>query len=102
MTWIVAAATVLFVLGVQLALWSCWTYRGLPSPWVDVEAYRAARHTAEGRMLLALLAVAAGLALIGLLLAFAVTAFAFGVLAGSWVSSHPARYARDRPPGGSR
>jgi hypothetical protein len=97
---VVAAAIFLFVVGVQLALWSCWTFRGLPSPWADLEGYRAARHTAEGRMLLALLSVTAGLALIGLLLAFAVTAFAFGVLAGSWVSSHPARYARDRPPDG--
>lgn len=102
MTWIVAAATVLFVLGVQLALWSCWTYRGLPSPWVDVEAYRAARHTAEGRMLLALTSVTAGLALLGQWLAVVVTGFAFAVLAGHWVSSHPTRYARDRPPGGSR
>lgn len=101
MTWIVAAATVLFVVGVQLWLWSCWTYRGLPSPWVDVEAYRAARHTAGGRMLLALLCVIAGLAVLGEVLATGVTAFAFGVLGGNWLLSRPTGYARDRPPGGS-
>lgn len=101
MSWHVGASTALFVLGIHLACWACWTYRGLPSLLVNPEGYRRVRHTSEGRMLLALLCVTPGLALLGQWLGVGVTGFATAVLVWGWVSSHPTRYARDRPPGGN-
>jgi hypothetical protein len=100
MSWQVGASTVLFVLALNLWVWSVWTYRGLPSLLIDPDGFRRARRTAEGRMLLALVCVMVGLALIGQWLAAGVTAAPAAVFAVNWLRERPARYARDRPPGG--
>jgi hypothetical protein len=99
----VGAATALFVAGIHLACWGCWTYRGLPSLLVDPEGFRRVRRTAELRMLLAIASTAAGLAVLGQWLATAVTAAVAALLGVQWASSrraHPRVHARDRPPGG--